>query len=63
MDASPSEEMHHIEPIATSPSKRMDRRNWLAVCRSCHEEIEYDMFAGQAVKRWSEKNYEDVING
>jgi hypothetical protein len=62
LHANPTEEMHHVEAIAENPNKRMDSSNWLALCRPCHEELEYDVFAGQSVKRWSENNYENAIN-
>ena len=63
IDANPSEEMHHIESIASNPGKRMSRDNWLAVCKSCHQELEGDVAKGKQVKRWSESNYEDALNG
>ena len=63
LHANASEEMHHIEAIADNPIKRMDRGNWLAVCRPCHEELEGDTISGMVVKRWSEQFYEDSLNG
>jgi predicted HNH restriction endonuclease len=63
MTANPSEEMHHIVAIVENENKRMDPSNWLALCRSCHEALEYDVMAGMTVKRWSESNYEEVLNG
>jgi cytochrome c553 len=63
MESNSSEDMHHIEAIVANPKKRMERSNWLAVCKSCHTELEGDVSAGMAVKRWSERNYEDTING
>lgn len=63
LHANPSEDMHHIESIADNPKRRMDRGNWLAVCCSCHEELEGDVAAGIEIKRWSESNYEDLLNG
>jgi len=62
LQANPSDEMHHIEAIVNNPDKRMNSSNWLALCRPCHEELEYDVFAGQSLKRWSEQNYENEIN-
>jgi hypothetical protein len=63
LHANASEEMHHIEAIADNPMRRMDRGNWLAVCRPCHEELEGDTISGMVVKRWSEQFYEDSLNG
>ena len=63
LDAKPSEELHHVVAIADAPHERMQASNWLALCRDCHELLERDIFAGQKVKRWSEANYEDAING
>jgi len=41
----------------------MERSNWLAVCRECHEDLEGDSMAGMAVKRWSEASYEPALEG
>jgi 5-methylcytosine-specific restriction endonuclease McrA len=61
--AKPSKDMHHIVSIAKAPERRMERSNWLAVCRECHEDLEGDSMAGMAVKRWSEANYESILKG
>ena len=36
----PSDEVHHIVPLEVNPALKMDPRNLMAVCRSCHEELE-----------------------
>jgi 5-methylcytosine-specific restriction endonuclease McrA len=59
----PSKDMHHIVSITKAPERRMERSNWLAVCRECHEDLEGDSMAGMAVKRWSEAGYEPTLEG
>ena len=63
LSAQPSEEMHHVVSIADNPNRRMDSANWLALCRPCHELLEHDVFEGQKIKRWSECNYDNALNG
>lgn len=63
LNSAASEEMHHIESIVDSPNKRMDSSNWLALCRSCHQELEGDVMSGMQIKRWSDQHYVEVING
>lgn len=58
-----SEEMHHIVSITDNSRLRMDSSNWLALCRPCHEMLESDVFEGQKIKRWSERNYDNALNG
>lgn len=57
MDAKPSRDMHHIHSIRSAPQLRMQRSNWLAVCGSCHEDLEGDAVEGMKVKQWSQICY------
>jgi len=36
----PSEEVHHIEPLAKRPDLAFDGSNLIALCRKCHEAVE-----------------------
>jgi len=56
-----SAELHHIVKIIDNPAKRMDKNNWLAVCNSCHNEVEGDIIAGMTVRQWSDTNYDKVL--
>lgn len=38
--ATPTKDLHHIQPIRTAPHLRMDVDNTLAVCQACHDEVE-----------------------
>ena len=38
--ATPATQCHHIAKISESPDRRMDVRNTLAVCGSCHRIVE-----------------------
>jgi hypothetical protein len=60
--ANPSQDMHHIYAIASSPELRMKRSNWLALCRFCHEQIEGDAMAGLEIKSRSNQ-YDWLIGG
>lgn len=62
IDASASDELHHITSIAASPNNRMNPNNWLALCRPCHEAIEHDTTQGLLIRRWSDNHYDDTIN-
>lgn len=33
----PGKELHHIEPIAAAPHKRLDRSNVEMLCEECHD--------------------------
>lgn len=57
VEAQPSQDMHHITAIAVDSRQRMQRSNWLAVCRQHHEELEGNEMLGKEVKQWSEQNY------
>ena len=61
VDAKPSRDMHHIHSIASSPERRMDPNNWLAVCFVHHEELEGDPLEGMACKRWSLEHYDKAM--
>jgi hypothetical protein len=61
-EAQPSQDMHHIIAIADAPSERMQRHNWLAVCRMHHEELERDQLEGQKTKNWSDCNYHQAMD-
>lgn len=39
----------------------MQRSNWLAVCGSCHEDLEGDEIEGVKVKQWSERAYDALL--
>lgn len=62
MDAQPSQDMHHIVAICNAPNERMQRSNWLAVCRMHHEELERDEIEGLKTKRWSDENYHRLMD-
>lgn len=62
MEAQPSQDMHHIVAICNAPSERMQRSNWLALCRMHHEELERDEIEGLKTKRWSDENYHRSVN-
>lgn len=32
----PTEEVHHVEPIADAPHRAYDAANLMALCRDCH---------------------------
>ena len=34
------EDVHHIIPIATDPTRAYDKRNLVTLCRACHAEVE-----------------------
>lgn len=36
----PATQVHHIRKIVDAPALRLNRRNCLAVCADCHEEVE-----------------------
>ena len=61
MHAQPSRDMHHIAKIKDAPHERMQRTNWLALCRACHEYIEGDVLEGMKVKRWSQEAYHAMV--
>ena len=63
LTANEATSMHHIQKITARPDLRMVRANWLAVCPECHERLETDVQAGQAVKRWSVDNYREAMSG
>ncbi|WP_172838120.1 HNH endonuclease signature motif containing protein [Terriglobus roseus] len=35
----PATEVHHIIPIRTDPTKRLDRSNLMSLCKPCHSRI------------------------
>ena len=57
LEAQPSQDMHHIVAIGVDSAIRMKRFNWLALCRTHHEELEGNEMLGKEVKQWSEANY------
>jgi hypothetical protein len=59
--ASPSQDMHHVQSIAARPDLRMSPSNWLALCRTHHSELEGKTMLGMEVKRWSDDNYERLM--
>jgi 5-methylcytosine-specific restriction enzyme A len=40
--AIPATEVHHVEPIAIAPNRRLDRSNLVALCNRHHNEVEHD---------------------
>ena len=36
---SPTEDVHHIEPLVEFPGKAYDRSNLMAMCKRCHETV------------------------
>lgn len=37
-ETTPSEEVHHVVPIAVDPGRRLDRSNLEALCRTHHSQ-------------------------
>jgi len=62
LESNPSEELHHIFAIQDHPDYRMVSDNWLAVCHDCHQLLEGQSAEGLRVRRWSDKNYDNLIN-
>jgi hypothetical protein len=63
LQASGSQDLHHIYKIKHCPELRMQPRNWLALCRTHHEELERNEIEAVATKRWSDENYERMLHG
>lgn len=56
--ANTATELHHIIKVAECPQRRMDKTNWLSVCKQCHKDIEGDVVGGFYVRMWSDANYD-----
>jgi len=41
----PATQVHHLEPVAIAPGKRMDTSNLLPLCASCHRRVEAGIMA------------------
>ena len=61
LSANTATEMHHIVKIVDSPSRRMDKNNWLSVCPVCHKAIEGDVIEGMNIRHWSDQNYDKTL--
>lgn len=62
IESNASSDLHHVVSINADMSRRMDSRNWLAVCRACHNELEGNELEGMTVKQWSQEHYETKLN-
>ena len=51
----PSEDVHHIIPLAARPDLVYDEDNCAAVCRHCHGRLEGAMKSGTPTRRLFEK--------